>query len=122
MQIAYKCACVLKDALKPYLLRRTKQEVDTELILPERNERVLFCRPTRLQALIYKRFLKIEGARRVYRGGTNLFVAICVMRKICNHPDIIVRTRVKQDENGEGETAIRLALFCLYPWSCYTDL
>ena len=111
MQVAYKCACVLRDALKPYLLRRIKQEVDTELKLPKKNERVLFCRPTRLQALMYKRFLKTEGEKRAYRGGTNLFVAICVMRKICNHPDIITQTRVKQDENGEGETAIRSDLY-----------
>ena len=98
---------MLRDALKPYLLRRIKQEVDKELKLPEKSERVLFCRPTRLQALLYKRFLKTEEARKGYRGGTNLFVAICVMRKICNHPDIIVRTRFNQEENGAGETMIR---------------
>ena len=98
---------MLRDALKPYLLRRIKQEVDKELKLPEKRERVLFCRPTRLQALLYKRYLKTEEARKGYRGGTNLFVAICVMRKICNHPDIIVRTRFNQDEKGAGETMIR---------------
>ena len=28
VQIAYKCACVLRDTIKPFLLRRTKAEVD----------------------------------------------------------------------------------------------
>ena len=36
---SYTCACVLRDTIRPYLLRRDKQHVD--LKLPEKNEQVL---------------------------------------------------------------------------------
>lgn len=39
VQTAYKCACVLRDTIRPYLLRRVKEHVD--LKLPEKNEQVV---------------------------------------------------------------------------------
>lgn len=38
VQTAYKCACVLRDTINPYLLRRMK--ADVKIDLPSKNEQV----------------------------------------------------------------------------------
>jgi DNA excision repair protein ERCC-6 len=37
---AYKCACILRDTINPYLLRRLKADVNTSIQLPAKNEQV----------------------------------------------------------------------------------
>ena len=37
---AYKCACVLRDTINPYLLRRMKSDVGEALALPSKSEQV----------------------------------------------------------------------------------
>ena len=41
METAYRCACVLRDSIAPYLLRRLK--ADVKLQLPKKNEQVCGC-------------------------------------------------------------------------------
>ena len=38
VETAYRCACVLRDTINPYLLRRLK--ADVKLQLPNKNEQV----------------------------------------------------------------------------------
>lgn len=40
VKTAYKCACVLRDTINPYLLRRMKSDVKMSLSLPDKNEQV----------------------------------------------------------------------------------
>ena len=40
VETAYKCACVLRDTVNPYLLRRLKKDVKMSLDLPTKNEQV----------------------------------------------------------------------------------
>ncbi|KAI4813286.1 hypothetical protein KUCAC02_024620, partial [Chaenocephalus aceratus] len=40
VQTAFKCACVLRDTINPYLLRRMKADVKDNLSLPDKNEQV----------------------------------------------------------------------------------
>lgn len=40
VQTAYKCACVLRDTICPYLLRRIKDDVKINLALPDKSEQV----------------------------------------------------------------------------------
>ena len=58
MQTAYKCACVLRDTINPYLLRRMKSDVQNVLQLPAKNEQVLFCRLSDAQLDLYKEYLE----------------------------------------------------------------
>ncbi len=58
VQTAYKCACVLRDTINPYLLRRMKSDVKSTLQLPQKNEQVLFCRLTDEQMAVYKEYLE----------------------------------------------------------------
>lgn len=58
VETAYKCACMLRDTINPYLLRRSKSEVQTQIKLPPRHEQVLFCKLTTDQRHLYKTFLR----------------------------------------------------------------
>lgn len=92
VQIAYKCACVLRDTIKPFLLRRTKAEVNSKLKLPDRNEQVLFCKLTDRQRMLYQSFLDSPTVRDIKRGLCQIFVGLIHLRKICNHPDLFDAT------------------------------
>lgn len=88
VQIAYKCSCVLRDTIKPFLLRRTKAEVNNKLKLPDRSEQVLFCKLTDRQYQLYDNFLKSPVVRDIKAGLLQIFVGLTQLRKICNHPDL----------------------------------
>lgn len=92
LQVAYKCACVLRDAIKPYLLRRTKNEVKDRLKLPERSEQVLFCKLTPHQRKMYQAYLDSPAVKDIRNGSCKIFVGLIHLRKICNHPDLFDST------------------------------
>ena len=62
VKTAYKCACVLRDTINPYLLRRMKSDVKMSLSLPDKNEQV--CK--------YRNYQNIPKAQ-VYLSFTLLF-------------------------------------------------
>ena len=66
VQTAYRCACVLRDTISPYLLRRLK--ADVKLQLPAKNEQVLFCQLTSVQREMYEDFLKSPEVSRILVG------------------------------------------------------
>lgn len=92
VQIAYKCSCVLRDTIKPFLLRRTKAEVNSRLKLPERSEQVLFCKLTEKQRKFYQAYLESPTVRDIKGGHCQIFVGLIELRKICNHPDLFDST------------------------------
>jgi DNA excision repair protein ERCC-6 len=57
VQTAYKCACVLRDTIAPYLLRRVKNDVKMSINLPTKNEQVLFCRLSKEQKTEYIKYI-----------------------------------------------------------------
>eukprot|EP00727_Mastigamoeba_balamuthi_P007948 m51a1_g3774 putative dna excision repair protein ercc-6 (806) ;mRNA; r:144978-148060 len=85
---AYKCAIALRDTISPYLLRRLKKDVLPQL--PVKKEQVLMCKLTEEQVEMYKTFLNSTAARQVFQGKLRLFYAIDVLRKICNHPELVL--------------------------------
>lgn len=42
VETAYRCACVLRDTINPYLIRRMKADVKKNIDLPNKNEQVGF--------------------------------------------------------------------------------
>ncbi|XP_075500836.1 protein CHROMATIN REMODELING 8 [Primulina tabacum] len=86
---AYRCAVVLRDLVMPYLLRRMKADVDAQL--PKKTEHVLFCSLTPEQRSIYRAFLASSEVEEIFDGSRNSLYGIDVMRKICNHPDLLER-------------------------------
>ncbi|KAL7557391.1 hypothetical protein ACA910_000019 [Epithemia clementina (nom. ined.)] len=88
-QLAYRCALVLRDLVEPYLLRRLKKDVKEVSRMPSKTENVLFCRLTKRQRSLYESYLRSDEVSKVMRGTNNLLGAITMLRKICNHPDLV---------------------------------
>ncbi|XP_074152201.1 DNA excision repair protein ERCC-6 isoform X2 [Sminthopsis crassicaudata] len=88
VKTAYKCACVLRDTINPYLLRRMKSDVKMSLSLPDKNEQVLFCRLTDEQRKVYQNFIDSKEVYNILNGEMQVFSGLVALRKICNHPDL----------------------------------
>ncbi|KAK0904513.1 DNA repair protein rhp26 [Friedmanniomyces endolithicus] len=87
VETAMKCAETLKDTISPYLLQRFK--VDVAADLPKKSERVLFCKLTKLQRDAYEWFLASEDMRSILSGKRQALYGVDILRKICNHPDLV---------------------------------
>lgn len=81
----------LHKVLRPFLLRRLKREVESQL--PEKVEYVIKCNMSALQRLLYRHMQRgimlTDGSEKDKkgRGGTRaLMNSIMQLRKICNHP------------------------------------
>ncbi|QPG76519.1 hypothetical protein FOA43_003908 [Brettanomyces nanus] len=99
VQAGYKCAVILKDLISPYLLRRVKADVAQDL--PKKSEMVLFCELTRRQRTMYENFLHSEDLQRILKGKRNALYGIDVLRKICNHPDLVISMDSKKAATKE---------------------
>ncbi|KAI1768765.1 SNF2 family N-terminal domain-containing protein [Hypoxylon sp. FL1150] len=84
---AQKCAEVLKDTISPYLIQRLK--VDVAADLPKKTEQVLFCKLTPMQRDAYEMFLNSSEMAGILKGTRNSLYGIDILRKVCNHPDLI---------------------------------
>lgn len=79
----------LHKVLRPFLLRRLKKDVEKDL--PDKQERVVKCRFSALQAKLYKQLVTHnkmvvsdgKGGRTGMRGLSNMLMQL---RKLCNHP------------------------------------
>ncbi|XP_071985400.1 DNA excision repair protein ERCC-6 isoform X2 [Engystomops pustulosus] len=108
VKTAYKCACVLRDTINPYLLRRMKADVKMSLSLPDKNEQVLFCRLTDEQRQVYQNFIDSKEVYGILNGDMQVFPGLIAMRKICNHPDLFtggtkILKGTKDEDIEEGE-------------------
>ncbi|EMS54331.1 DNA repair and recombination protein RAD26 [Triticum urartu] len=92
---AYRCAVVLRDLIMPYLLRRMKADVNAQL--PKKTEQVLFCSLTQEQRSTYRAFLASSEVEQIFDGNRNSLYGIDVLRKICNHPDLLEREQAAQN-------------------------
>uniref|UniRef100_A0A0R3S1B2 DNA repair and recombination protein RAD54-like n=1 Tax=Elaeophora elaphi TaxID=1147741 RepID=A0A0R3S1B2_9BILA len=89
VRTAYKCACILRDAINPYLLRRLKKDVEVSINLPAKTEQVLFCNITSCQRKLYEEYLSSHECDHILSGKVDAFVGLITLRKLCNHPDLI---------------------------------
>jgi len=88
VQTAYRCACLLKEMIQPYLLRRVKSEVAHEL--PQKQEQVLFCQISPYQRELYEFILDSDIIKSVLAGKRNILAGIDLLRKACNHPALLI--------------------------------
>ncbi|KAH9420348.1 DNA excision repair protein ERCC-6 [Dermatophagoides pteronyssinus] len=86
IQNSFNCSVILRDLIKPYLLRRTKDEIKNNLSLPPKNEQVLFCKLTDIQKKYYQDYINSEAFARIDMQKASIFKALVNIRKICNHP------------------------------------
>ncbi|CCK73467.1 DNA-dependent ATPase RAD26 NDAI_0G04840 [Naumovozyma dairenensis CBS 421] len=95
VQTGIKCATALRDLISPYLLRRVKNDVAKDL--PEKKEMVLFCKLTQYQRIKYLEFLNSNELTQIKGGKRHVLYGIDILRKICNHPDLIDRNEKQYD-------------------------
>ncbi|ORX56438.1 hypothetical protein DM01DRAFT_1020853 [Hesseltinella vesiculosa] len=95
VQTAYKCACMLRDLINPYLLRRMKVDVASDL--PKKTEQVLFCKLTPPQRRAYLRFIQSKDMDAILERRRQVLFGIDIVRKICNHPDLLSTHRDEPD-------------------------
>eukprot|EP00775_Hariotina_reticulata_P009427 gene9427-9593_t len=93
VQTAYRCAVVLRDLISPYLLRRRKADVATQL--PKKTETVLFCNLTEQQRDLYRAYIHSPDVEDILCGRRQALAGIDVLRKICNHPDLLERVQAQ---------------------------
>lgn len=91
VQAAYRCAVVLRDLINPYLLRRLK--IDVAKDLPAKREQVLFVKLTPFQKALYREFLASRDCQAILNGKRHVLYGIDLLRKICNHPDLLLHHR-----------------------------
>lgn len=66
-------------------------KADVNAQLTKKTEHVLFCSLTSEQRSVYRAFLASAEVEQIFNGNRNSLYGIDVMRKICNHPDLLER-------------------------------
>jgi len=108
MAAAYHCATALRELTLPLVLRRTKAQVMDTIKLPEKQEEVLLCNMTADQWAAYMGFLKTGdglhaiSAQGSQKPGSSVFRTISALRKICNHPDLMLSDKDRLFQNGNS--------------------
>lgn len=106
---------ILQSKIKPFILRRTKKQVLTEL--PEKQEQVVFNEMTNKQVGIYNEVLnrvRIEVNQLVKDKGFDrvriqVLSALLKLRQICNHPSLVDKSFTDEDDiSGKYEQFLDL--------------
>ncbi|KAJ1730982.1 DNA repair protein rhp26 [Coemansia biformis] len=105
VRAAYRCACVLRDLIDPHLLRRLKRDVARDL--PKKTEQVLFCRLTPMQRAAYASFLRSGDMEKIFGGKLQMLFGVDVVRKICDHPDLLLLSKLSSAAITHRETGSR---------------
>lgn len=106
-----KKASALHQKVKPFILRRTKNEVDLQL--PEKTEMVLYCEMEAEQRRIYeayeKEFREYVSAitnEELRRDSMNVLKGLTRLRQICNSPKLLKGDRLPGDQSVKIDTLI----------------
>ena len=110
VQAACQCSMILRDVIRPYLLRRLKSDVKVKL--PDKTETVLFCYLTDEQRRAYEIVLSSDLVASVLSQRVPAFAAITSLQKVCNHPHLVtwdgklIGTTKEHDANDDDEPRI----------------
>ncbi|ONH68800.1 Helicase SWR1 [Cyberlindnera fabianii] len=83
-----KTVAKLHQVLRPYLLRRLKADVESQM--PGKYEHVVYCRLSKRQYKLYHEYLARSDTKDMLRNANYISIINCLMqlRKVCNHPDL----------------------------------
>lgn len=78
----------LHNVLRPFILRRLKQDVEKQL--PKKYEHVIRCRLSKRQRNLYEDFMASSDTQATLSSGNflGLLNVLMQLRKVCNHPDL----------------------------------
>jgi helicase SWR1 len=83
-----KTVAKLHQVLRPYLLRRLKADVESQM--PGKYEHVVVCRLSKRQYKLYHEYLARSDTKDMLKNANYISIINCLMqlRKVCNHPDL----------------------------------
>nr|WP_262919802.1 DEAD/DEAH box helicase [Niabella hibiscisoli] len=98
----------LQQKVKPFILRRTKQQVAREL--PEKTEMVIYCEMNAAQRKVYdsyerelREFISTVDDDEVHKNSMHVLKGLTRLRQICNSPALL-------KEGYSGDNAVKLEL------------
>ncbi|WP_157278964.1 DEAD/DEAH box helicase [Olivibacter sitiensis] len=101
----------LKEKIRPFILRRTKDEVATEL--PERIETVLYCEMGAGQRAIYdayekefREYISATTQDELRRNSMNVLRGLTRLRQICDSPVLLGEGRLPGDASAKLDTLL----------------
>lgn len=97
---SYKQSMMLRSLIEPYILRRSKTQVSHKL--PSKVDRVIFCPLTPAQIQHYNRILGSRHIANVLSGKANFLSGISILRKVCNHPRLLLPKGSRHGSDGYG--------------------
>jgi SNF2 family DNA or RNA helicase len=107
VEIAIKSATILQAMIRPYLLRRKKDQIMNLIQLPKKIEQVLFCVLSPTQRLIYQEIINSPELTSALRLKKPLFGIIMTLRKLCNHPVLAYQVgQIKWHSESTCETTV----------------
>jgi SNF2 family DNA or RNA helicase len=94
----------LRRMIRPFILRRTKQDPTIAGDLPEKLEMKVFCNLTPEQAALYERFVneslrQIDSASGIRRRGL-ILATLTRLKQICNHPALLEENTTSYDSRS----------------------
>jgi SNF2 family DNA or RNA helicase len=94
----------LRKMIRPFILRRTKQDPTIAGDLPEKLEMKVFCNLTAEQAALYERFVndslrQIDSASGIRRRGL-ILATLTRLKQICNHPALLEENPATYDHRS----------------------
>ncbi|GAB3169077.1 DEAD/DEAH box helicase [Telluribacter humicola] len=102
-----RSAEALQELIKPFVLRRTKKEVASEL--PDKTEVVLYCELGDEQRKVYdayerefRDYISSNNEEEIAKNGMHVLRGITKLRQICNSPLLL------NDEKLHGETSAKI--------------
>ncbi|MGF7072943.1 DEAD/DEAH box helicase [Mucilaginibacter sp. 3215] len=106
-----KRAAELREKVRPFILRRTKQQVATEL--PEKTEMVLYCEMKQEQRHIYdsyekefREYISATTNEELKKSPMNVLKGLNKLRQICDSPMLIKGEKMPGDASAKLETLI----------------
>ena len=87
VELAYQCALQLRNIISPYILRRTKKDVN--IGIPDHQEKILYCELDMCQWEVYTKYLDMLMMNNSKKTDVDNFVWIKDLRYICNHPAML---------------------------------
>ncbi|RME39258.1 MAG: DEAD/DEAH box helicase [Planctomycetota bacterium] len=103
----------LRQLIRPFVLRRLKNDPAVAVDLPDKMEMKVYCNLTREQARLYESVVgdmlgQIDGAEGIRRRGL-ILAALVKLKQICNHPAHFLReNRADPHRSGKCERLVEM--------------
>ena len=86
---------------------------------------MLFCKLCKEQRDLYRAYLNSQEVDAIFAGNRQALAGIDILRKICNHPDLLERTKWEtSEEYGKPEKSGKLTVLmkvCTLSHHCTTS-